>query len=716
MALGHLHLYYGAGRQETVPLVKSLTTIGQADDNDIVIPHSNVSDHHVRIVIDQSGCYLSDLESVSGTYVNGVRLPVRTPQRLSNGSLVRLGDVRMIVNLESQPTLVPVEPPADLFLTQLLNATSASAPAVVHAPTVPVDTIQTTLVPATLSVEAGSMALLTIMVTNTTTSSIQVVPAVTGLPSSWVNITPNSLALAPHTQASAKLHIRPPRDSESRAGQHVLSVQILDPRSGNMVSETEGAITITPFGGFEVELRQATPEAWQDSYLLNIHNTSNQEQGFRLQGRTTANSLHFDLDSAHTVVAPGSTKQVHVRVAPRVQRWIGSSETLAFAIDVLPDNSSLAPKWVKGKLTFKPPIPLWLAATAIPTVVVLVIALVLLLQDGAIQSLAGSVSSSRTTAVPPTLVSTRTTALVADAIGVAGTATLPSGVNANGTTTTSPQPEESASAQKAQSPSTSVAPATKETVQTAEPSQPTSGTTAQPQPTQRTEPTAIPSAPPTVPSVGSAATPLVHVTPLAEPPVDTVETTATSMPVQTSEQPTTFVPPSLPSRQPSSPSQPDSEATATPLRISFADRDDETITGNEAWLAPLTFCFYPAPEPQGEADQQGFQGCEFPYPANDNVQPKIEAGKGLTSDEVHTVALIQFSAPVSSIVVNFADATNYQITSFDRDQKMIATNTTSDNPYTYTMLSDRPAAYLAIKREDDAQFWIAWVDVFKLPE
>lgn len=58
-----------------------------------------VSRRHARLTFQDSRCYVEDLESANGTFVNQQRLPPRTPRELSSGDELRLGTVVIRVDL-----------------------------------------------------------------------------------------------------------------------------------------------------------------------------------------------------------------------------------------------------------------------------------------------------------------------------------------------------------------------------------------------------------------------------------------------------------------------------------------------------------------------------------------------------------------------------------------------------------------------------------------
>ncbi len=82
-----------SGQHVRLPLARE-TTLGRAHDNQIVLDHPRVSQHHARLTRDDRGnVLLTDLGSTNGTYVNGLRI---SRVRLMPGAEVRIGPYRLI--------------------------------------------------------------------------------------------------------------------------------------------------------------------------------------------------------------------------------------------------------------------------------------------------------------------------------------------------------------------------------------------------------------------------------------------------------------------------------------------------------------------------------------------------------------------------------------------------------------------------------------------
>ncbi len=80
---------FGLDRPETI--------LGKDPSCDIVLPDKTISKRHARIARDGDGLYLSDLNSLNGTHLNGKRLTGRV--RLQNGDSIRICDFLFVFSL-----------------------------------------------------------------------------------------------------------------------------------------------------------------------------------------------------------------------------------------------------------------------------------------------------------------------------------------------------------------------------------------------------------------------------------------------------------------------------------------------------------------------------------------------------------------------------------------------------------------------------------------
>ena len=88
----------GVERQEILSLHEGSTIrVGRARTNDIPIHNRNVSRFHAVFSASASGVVLSDLSSLNGTFVNGVR--ISTPVDISSGDIVTIAETKITIKL-----------------------------------------------------------------------------------------------------------------------------------------------------------------------------------------------------------------------------------------------------------------------------------------------------------------------------------------------------------------------------------------------------------------------------------------------------------------------------------------------------------------------------------------------------------------------------------------------------------------------------------------
>jgi len=80
---------YGPDLGKKYPLAGDELTIGRDSKNEIVVDLDNVSRKHARVAAREGKCFVSDLGSTNGTYLNDQEILHETPLR--NGDLIKVG-------------------------------------------------------------------------------------------------------------------------------------------------------------------------------------------------------------------------------------------------------------------------------------------------------------------------------------------------------------------------------------------------------------------------------------------------------------------------------------------------------------------------------------------------------------------------------------------------------------------------------------------------
>jgi pSer/pThr/pTyr-binding forkhead associated (FHA) protein len=84
----------GGGREgETITLDADVLTIGRSPQSDLFLDDVTVSRHHARVLRDEGGLWVEDLNSLNGTYVNRKRIE---QQRLFDGDELQIGKFKLV--------------------------------------------------------------------------------------------------------------------------------------------------------------------------------------------------------------------------------------------------------------------------------------------------------------------------------------------------------------------------------------------------------------------------------------------------------------------------------------------------------------------------------------------------------------------------------------------------------------------------------------------
>lgn len=93
------------GAQRLLEVESAEAGIGRLEDNEIVLPRSNVSKHHARLVLKDDRCVIVDLKSTNGTYVNGRK--ISAPMVVGPTDKIYIGD--FILTLTQASSMVTSE-------------------------------------------------------------------------------------------------------------------------------------------------------------------------------------------------------------------------------------------------------------------------------------------------------------------------------------------------------------------------------------------------------------------------------------------------------------------------------------------------------------------------------------------------------------------------------------------------------------------------------
>jgi serine/threonine protein kinase len=379
------------GTQERVSLEPGqILTIGRAEDNDLMLDDPHVSRHHARVEFDRRDIKVEDRDSLNGTYLDGLKLLQRVPQRWEPPAELRIGDHRLYLVPEGAPDVPPRE------LPPLPEETRKS----LH------EWLGVFMRQSTLSVDPGSRitASLTIFHQGTEPDDFKI--TVEGVPAQWVALQPaGDIRLMPGTRQEVKLAIEPPRESGTQPGDYEVKIRVASREEPDEAVEWPATLTVNPYYEFHsqlrperIELKRQLIEQQRGTFQVAVENLGNTPQSYSITCEDDADELVFEPAESELTLHEGEEEETAFDVALRARRWTGGEKSHPFSVHVSAPEAKTQKH--SGKLT-SAGIPIWLLLLVSGLGLLLVAAISSIIQGGPGATLAPT-STPAPSQTPPT--------------------------------------------------------------------------------------------------------------------------------------------------------------------------------------------------------------------------------------------------------------------------------------------------------------------------
>lgn len=362
---GRIDVYWPDGPIESYRLNKPTVAVGRSVGNDIVLDTTAVSRYHVTLTFTNQQMILEDLQSVNGTYVDGVPLPSNEPYVLRGGEEIQVGDVRLIFH-----------PPAD---------TLAFAEDTTQRITLSQPTYQVELEEPKMAVAPGAHVQSSLKIENTGDQTDRYYVEIEGLPKGWARVDRLEMEIDPGESAQAVISYKPLRRSDSRPGEYPFVVRVRAKSTPAQTLDAPTMLHVLPFSGFGMALEKPRITNGH-TFTLYVHNQGSAPLGLGLQGSDRASALAFTFPSTRLVLGPGERRVITGAVRPRRRRWFGAERDVEFAISARSEDQSHFLASVPGHVIDRGLLPTWVPVVALPVMAFLTVlaigALLLVLGGG----------------------------------------------------------------------------------------------------------------------------------------------------------------------------------------------------------------------------------------------------------------------------------------------------------------------------------------------
>lgn len=344
-------------------------TIGRNEDNDLTLPSTNVSRHHVRIEYDGTHYRVTDLDSTNGSYIGNAKLLPGVPEVWTPDQALRVGDVwlRLVMNQNRTSTSPLVGGPTAVRATQVDRSMLRSSTGEGRVGVVAEQT--------QLSVTPGERATSTLVLLNQGTIVDHFRVAIQGVPEDWVSLPP-VVQLMPGEQQEVTITLHPPRQPQSRAGRYTLTIRVISQDAPSQVVEVKTVLTLSAYHQFRSNLHPQKVRAGKTTRVT-VQNEGNYPSIYTITGQDPANELTFEPPQGQLKVEPGQSGAAELRAKPEKRPLIGGTKSHPFSVQVKPGQGDVQAH--AGELVSRALIPTWVPPLLIGLLFIACVAAALIL-------------------------------------------------------------------------------------------------------------------------------------------------------------------------------------------------------------------------------------------------------------------------------------------------------------------------------------------------
>ncbi|MBC8100300.1 MAG: FHA domain-containing protein [Armatimonadetes bacterium] len=342
---GRLDVFWPDGKIESFVLAEDNVTVGRSTGSTFALETDTLSRYHFNITRDAGGVYLTDLESVNGTFVDGSRIRPQERILLSGGEELQAGFLRFVYHDSS-----------DIDTTTQTASLSDVTQRVEGA----LFDFRLELQPPPIAIAPGSYTTAELIIYNTASTAQTFTVEAGGLPEGWLRVNRPILEVAADDHATVVVNIKPIRRSESAPGVYTAVVAVRRQDKPEIGLEVPFQTVILPYSGLGMALG-AKRLGVRDTLQVFLHNQGSAPLGLILSGASPQNSVQVILQPAQISLAPGQRLQLRGEVRPLERRLFGRIKEHAFEVVARSQDNAHYTLAVSGQLIQKPPLPGWAA-------------------------------------------------------------------------------------------------------------------------------------------------------------------------------------------------------------------------------------------------------------------------------------------------------------------------------------------------------------------
>lgn len=340
MIRGRLEIFDPNGPVENFFIDKEVVAIGRSVGNDLVLDRHGISRYHLKLVTKDQQAYVEDLDSVNGTYIDGIRIKASESRILRGGEEIQMGDLRLVFH-----------PPEDLDATVAMVTQR-----------IEIGTFQVELEGPNIAVTPGTHAPAILKIKNSSPTPQRITVKVDGIPKEWTRVDRSEVEVPAQEQVQVGIAFKPLRRPETTPGEYPITVTVTS--EYNPPIEMTTRLQILSYSGYGAVI--GTPFLTDKQPLkMYVHNQGNGPLNLRFRGVSRGPMLNFDLQPVGLTLAPGERQTIGGTIQLARPKWFGKSQVFNYDIVAHSLDAATFQAPLSGQFQTTPLLPGWAPLAAI---------------------------------------------------------------------------------------------------------------------------------------------------------------------------------------------------------------------------------------------------------------------------------------------------------------------------------------------------------------
>lgn len=367
---------------------KGIINIGSHPENDVVVQDPRIMPFHVMIDLRQKPYLVIALDPNADIEIDGQKMTEDGTMQVLDISQVSFCGYRLSLtstngeqsikqiavlapedrhNFQAIPSLPEGQPfPLPTARPEVIE-TNPTAESKTFTPTSDLILVEAHEQKLTINVEQTAIYPFTIINGGSIVASFEF--KVEGVPGEWVRVFPERVNLNEGGRGRVEVHISPPRNPESRAGDYSVLVKVGSSNYPGQISGVRVDLTINPY--YEFAVGNLDPRYKSVSWSKNsavahypITNQGNSTSNYLVMAQDDENGCKFEfpldenvnlVKQAEITMKPGEVRELPIRISPIKRHLVRlRSKQYQYSVTTQSLNESAASRIISGTLVSRP--------------------------------------------------------------------------------------------------------------------------------------------------------------------------------------------------------------------------------------------------------------------------------------------------------------------------------------------------------------------------